>query len=280
MNPNSKPHIILASSSPRRLELLQVAGISIDVHPSNASEEIPPYLSGMPQDAVKYLAQVKAKAVVEEVLASIDANYLHESANASDGKSCAENTETAEIAEVAEIAEISPSDLPILVIGADTMVVLNCEIFGKPKNATHAKEMLRKLSGNTHVVMTGVSMWIISKAEDKNEDKSNDAQSKTKSQESQCSRENQNKKEPPDYAIGVISFVDESEVTFNKLTEMQIDEYVACGECFDKAGAYAVQGQGAKFIQQVDGNIDTVIGLPIKRMLEDYSAILGVVPQD
>ena len=80
----------------------------------------------------------------------------------------------------------------------------------------------------------------------------------------------------PAINIGVISFVDESEVTFNKLTEEQIDEYIATGECFGKAGAYAAQGGGDALIQQIDGNVDTVIGLPVTRMLKDYAAVLGV----
>ena len=83
----------------------------------------------------------------------------------------------------------------------------------------------------------------------------------------------------PEINVGVISFVDVSEVTFNKLTDEQIDEYVKCGECMDKAGAYAAQGKGAALIQQIDGNLDTVIGLPVQRMLKDYGEVFGAALQ-
>ena len=66
------------------------------------------------------------------------------------------------------------------------------------------------------------------------------------------------------------SFTEESEVTFHKLTHEQIDTYVATGEAFDKAGGYAVQGEAGKFVKSVKGDIDTVIGLPVRRLLREF----------
>jgi septum formation protein len=110
-----------------------------------------------------------------------------------------------------------------IVIGADTVVVLDGEIIGKPKDEADAAEMLRKLSGRTHSVVTGVA--VVSKG-------------KTK------------------------SGTEETKVTFRTLTEAEIVSYIKTGEPMDKAGAYALQGIGGKFIADVLGSRSNVIGLP------------------
>ncbi|APG04642.1 septum formation protein Maf [Luteibacter rhizovicinus DSM 16549] len=112
----------------------------------------------------------------------------------------------------------------IRVIGADTEVVLGDEVFGKPRDATDAALMLRRLSGREHRVVSAV--WLI------------DGKSER-------------------HALSV------SIVRFSALDVAQIDDYVASGECFGKAGAYAIQGRAAAFIEHLSGSYSGVMGLPL-----------------
>ncbi len=109
------------------------------------------------------------------------------------------------------------------VLGADTVVVLAGEILGKPKDRADAKNMLRKLSGKTHLVMTGVAVV---------------------------------------FKGNIKSAVCVTEVKFRDISEKEIDDYIATGEPMDKAGAYAIQGIGQKFVESVRGSRSNVIGLP------------------
>jgi septum formation protein len=111
-----------------------------------------------------------------------------------------------------------------LVLAADTEVVLDDEVFGKPNDADDAMRMLARLSGRTHQVVSVV--WLMSAA-----------------------REAQ--------AVSV------SEVTFAALTPAQIDGYLACGEWMGKAGAYAIQGRAEAFVSRLDGSYSGVMGLPV-----------------
>ena len=126
------------------------------------------------------------------------------------------------------------------VLGADTMVVLDGEIFGKPASLSDAKRMLRRLSGRTHEVVTAVSLWMVAAPTIE------------------------------DISVGFRTFVDRSAVTFRSLTDEEIADYLRKGESFDKAGAYAVQGEGASLVERVDGALDTVIGLPVGRLLDEF----------
>ena len=200
-------HIVLASKSPRRKELLEQAGVRFFVHASEVDETLDDTLKGKPSEAVGVLAERKAGVVVQELLAQ------------------------------------KPQGIWV-VIGADTMVVLDGEVFGKPRNLSQAKHMLRALSGATHEVMTGVSVWLVN----------GDADGKV--------------------SVGKKTFTDISKVTFYELSDEQIDEYLKMGESFDKAGAYAVQGAGAALVAGVDGALDTVIGLPVGRLLKEFPDLL------
>lgn len=111
-----------------------------------------------------------------------------------------------------------------IVLAADTIVVCDNRILGKPVNREDAKNILRLLSGRTHEVMTAVC---IIKGDEE------------------------------------IEIFEVTKVTFAPLTEELIDTYVASGECDDKSGAYAVQGIGAILIQKVEGSVSSVVGLPI-----------------
>ena len=118
--------VILASSSPRRRELLDAAGVKFTVRTpaTPVDESLEPDLAADPEEAAKKLAERKAGAVIQEVLAE---NYTG----------------------------------MLIVIGADTMVVLDGKIFGKPRSASDGKHMLRQLSGRTHEVITAVSVWMV-----------------------------------------------------------------------------------------------------------------------
>jgi len=124
-----------------------------------------------------------------------------------------------------------------LIFAADTIVVHRGTGLGKPRNADEATAMLQLLSGDTHAVITGVAV------------------SSPKSGHSAGSSE--------------------SRVRFRKLTHREITEYVASGEPYDKAGAYAIQGGAGKFVTSVDGPIDNVIGLPVRRLAQVTRRVLS-----
>ncbi len=125
-----------------------------------------------------------------------------------------------------EIAGHHPNEL---VLGADTVVVVDGSILGKPKNAEDAKAMLRRLSGREHRVITAV--WL-------------------------CDGERSE------------GFADSAKVTFLPMNENEIDAYVASGEPMGKAGAYAIQGRGMRHIRGIHGDFYTVMGLPSGRLYE------------
>ena len=111
-----------------------------------------------------------------------------------------------------------------LVIGSDTIVKIGNDVLGKPKSVEQAKEMLRELSDNTHEVVTGVTIICNDQVE---------------------------------------TFSSVAKVTFYPLSEEEIDEYVKTNEPMDKAGSYAIQGDGAKFIRSIEGDFYTIVGLPV-----------------
>ncbi|HIA1059050.1 TPA: Maf family protein [Salmonella enterica subsp. enterica serovar Muenchen] len=115
------------------------------------------------------------------------------------------------------------------VLGADTIVVLNGEVLEKPRDAAHAAEMLRLLSGNTHQVMTAVALA--------------DSQQ-------------------------TLDCLVVTEVTFRTLSAQDITGYVASGEPLDKAGAYGIQGQGGCFVRKINGSYHAVVGLPLVETYE------------
>lgn len=126
-----------------------------------------------------------------------------------------------------------------IVLAADTSVVVDGAILGKPSDPADAARMLRRLSGRTHEVLTGVAML-------------GPAGTRVES-----------------------SF---SHVRFNALSEAEIAWYVASGEPADKAGAYAIQGLGSRFVEEVDGSYSNVVGLPVAlvyRMLREQGFMAG-----
>jgi len=113
-----------------------------------------------------------------------------------------------------------------LVIGADTEVVLDGKVLGKPRDEEDARKMLAMLSGKWHAVLTGVALYDVETG-----------------------------KEAADYAKTLVRFA--------HLSETEIDWYVATGEPMDKAGSYAIQGLAAVFVDEIAGNYHNVVGLPL-----------------
>ena len=123
-----------------------------------------------------------------------------------------------------------------LVVGSDTVVELDGEVFGKPKDADDARRMLRVLSGRTHQVHTGVCVSDGTTAE---------------------------------------SFVDTCKVTFFPIPEEEMERCIASGEPFDKAGAYAIQGQAALWLDRLEGDYYTIMGLPVSRTARLLERVSG-----
>jgi len=135
-----------------------------------------------------------------------------------------------------KVATVAAREPNALVIGSDTIVILDGEVLGKPSDQAEARATLARLSGRTHTVMTAVAVqW--------------------RGQER--------------------SAVEEVGVTFHELSPAQIAEYVATREPMDKAGAYGIQGYGATIVKRVDGDYFAVMGLPLQRLVR-LLAELGV----
>jgi septum formation protein len=185
--------IILASSSPRRSEILRAAGIPFEVFAPEINES---ELSGeTAQEMVARLAEAKARAVSRQM---------------------------------------NSANPDCIILAADTTVELDGMILGKPRDTDHAREMLAKLSGRTHHVLTGIFLLRL-----------------------------------PGEAVRMA--VEDSAVTFAALDAEEIDRYVATAEPLGKAGAYAIQGIGGRFIPRIDGCYFNVVGLPLARV----HALLG-----
>ena len=126
-----------------------------------------------------------------------------------------------------------------IVIGADTVVILNGRLLGKPRDRDDAVQMLRSLSGKTHTVITGCTVI-------------------------RGGRER--------------SFGERTRVTFYPLSDREIEEYIATGDPFDKAGSYGIQGRGCLFVKGIEGDYFNVMGLPVGRLnreLRDFAAQLS-----
>ena len=173
--------VILASSSPRRRELLALIGLKHDVRPADVDESLHP--GEIPWAYAERLARAKA------------------SASATSGS---------------------------VAIGSDTIVVVDDDVLGKPKNEADAAAMLRRLSGRSHTVMTAVAVALDGT---------------------------------------VTSDVVSAGVTFRPLRDDEITDYIRTGEPMDKAGAYGIQGFGATIVDGVDGDYFAVMGLPVNRMI-------------
>jgi septum formation protein len=203
--------IVLASSSPRRKELLERLGFTVKVIAPSIDEI---RLEGeTAENFAKRMARAKCLAVVERMAQSMYADASDNPARRPSSLPGARNQETR------------------WVIGADTVVVLGDLILGKPRDTADAADMLLRLSGNTHRVITGF-----------------------------CVHDLRKNKE------GVQAVA--TDVRFKRITPSEIEKYVAVGESMDKAGAYAVQGVGAYLVDSIVGSYTNVVGLPLCQTVE------------
>ena len=125
---------------------------------------------------------------------------------------------------------------PAIVIAADTEVVLDGHVLGKPRTSEDARQMLTKLSGRTHSVLTGVALIRL-----------------------------------PD--IERRSFVETTHVHFAQIPEEEITRYLASGEPFDKAGSYAIQGRAGRFVPRIEGCYFNIVGLPLARLCHELAGL-------
>ena len=175
--------MVLASSSPRRRQLLDLIGIAHEVRPANIDETMRPRET--PRRHAERLAREKASAIAKR-------------------------------------------DPDLITIGADTIVVVNRKVLGKPRDTDDAARMIALLSGREHVVTTAVAV-------------------------------SRGKK--------LRSAVEEVRVKFRRLRDDEIEAYIATGEPMDKAGAYGIQGYGATIVERIEGDYFAVMGLPIVRLV-------------
>lgn len=186
--------LVLASASPRRSALLQQIGADFIVCVSDVIEDNDQVLS--PSELVIMQAKQKAEAVACQWFAVSTVRNNHD-----------------------------------VIIGADTIVVLDGQVFGKPSNDEEAFSMLSALSGRSHQVITGVAV-VIQQGIDNND-------------------------------FRILTAVAVTTVTFCSLSAAIISSYIKTGEPFDKAGAYAIQGKGSLFVEKIAGDYTNVVGLPL-----------------
>ena len=183
------PKLILASASPRRRELLAQAGYHFEVQASSVPESRQPE-----EDAIRFATRL-AREKAEEVFA---------------------------------LRQAATGGMLEMVLGADTVVVCDGEVMGKPSDAADAERMLLQLSGRTHHVVTGVAVaW--------------------------------GPPSPP--AVEVAAEL--TQVTMQTISPEEVSRYVAGGEPMDKAGSYAIQGYAGRWIPRISGCYFNVVGLPL-----------------
>jgi len=239
--------LILASGSPRRRELLAQAGYVFAVQPADVDESV--RAGEAAGDYVRRLAEEKAKAVYQRFAnpTLIDKTDQHGAPGllmAPQERSDAQPVFARLVAQESSGAPSSPAssarvgytNAPLMVMGADTTVVCDGKIVAKPADAEDAKRMLRKLSGQTHEVLTGIAL--VTRAE-------------------------------------VVSEVETTSVTFISIPEDELDFYCSTAEPMDKAGAYGIQGYAARWIPRIDGCYFNVMGLPIARVVRMIEAAAG-----
>ena len=196
-------HLVLASRSPRRAEILTQLGVAFIVDAANLDES--PVVGESPREHVLRLATAKCLSVA-----------ARHGADA-------------------------------VVLGADTTVDVDGEIFGTPRDIDDARQMLLRLAGRTHHVHTAVCVTGYKPG-------------------------HQTSEQPSHQAV-----LDSATVTMTPIAADALEQYLLTGESLDKAGAYAVQGQAGVFVAQVHGDLSTVIGLPIP-LVQQLLRPFGLLP--
>lgn len=200
-------HLVLASRSPRRAEILTQLGVAFIVDAANLDES--PVVGESPQEHVLRLATAKCLSVA-----------ARHGADA-------------------------------VVLGADTTVDVDGEIFGTPRDIDDARQMLLRLAGRTHHVHTAVCVTGYEPGYQPGQQ--------------------------PGEQTSYQAVLDSATVTMTPIAADALEQYLLTGESLDKAGAYAVQGQAGVFVAQVSGGLSTVIGLPIP-LVQQLLRPFGLLP--
>ncbi len=200
--------LVLASSSPRRRELLAQIGETFRVESADIAETQLP--GEEPSAYVRRLALEKAESVWQRLHAVHDGRKGSAMDDSATGDSATDGAGD-----------------PLIVLGADTSVVCDEEVLGKPADAADAARMLRLLAGRSHQVLTGIAVVTRSGGEIE---------------------------------------VEKTEVVFTSIPEDEMEAYIATGHPFDKAGAYGIQGHAARWIPRIEGCYFNVVGLPLARV--------------
>lgn len=196
--------LVLASGSPRRADLLRAAGYDFDIVVTDVDESI--RAGEQPETYVRRLAAEKSAAGMRGGPEGFGGGTK------------------------------GPPHVRPVVLGADTVVVVDGEILGKPRDDAHAEAMLRLLSGKRHMVVTGLSLR-------------------------QGAHE--------------LGRVEQTSVFFRALSADEVAWYVASGDGRDKAGAYAIQGLASRFIPRIEGSYSNVVGLPVAAVAELLTSLLA-----
>ena len=247
MQKEQNVRLVLASASPRRRELLSQIGLEFTVMPSTKEENAKATEAGA---LVQELSRQKAVDIWEQLSGgqqNPDANQEQLSdanqeqiSDANQGQNPDANRGQISDADQEQISgkmrepNLDGKRQPeLLVIGADTVVCCEGKILGKPHSREAAAEMLAALQGRSHEVYTGVTLYSQSEA---------------------------------------VTFFECTQVEFYPMTEAEISDYIDSKEPMDKAGAYGIQGLGARFVKGIRGDYNNVVGLPVGRLYQELKS--------
>lgn len=191
---------ILASASPRRREILSTLGVDFTVLVADADESCD--LTD-PGERVESISVKKCLAARDRLVAE----------------------------------GMAADDVDTVIIASDTLVTLDGEFLGKPRDEADAKRMIAMLQGHTHTVASGIAIW---------------------------------------HKGRTVSAHELTGVSFAPMTDGEIEAYVQTGESFGKAGGYAIQGHAARYITGIHGDYFNVVGLPVRRLYETLRLVFGI----
>ena len=243
---------ILASASPRRVEILSHLGFEFSVEPSEAEDKLKKDFNKLPpKEKVEELSFIKAADVAESLILT---------------------------------KETEGGDAYI-VIGSDTVVAVDNEILEKPRDREDAKRMIELIQGRSHDVYTGVTLIYIPKEvlENRGVKEGNKYLELFKILENQMNEED-NKEEATELGnvirgllkenkLIVRTFSEKTEVSVYPMNEAEVEGYISTLEPYDKAGAYAIQGRFSAYIEKINGDYSTVVGLPAGRLYHEIKEV-------
>ena len=247
---------ILASASPRRIEILGKLGFEFTTEPSDAEEKLKKDLTLLsPKDKVEELSFIKAADIAEDLILT---------------------------------KETDEGDAYI-VIGADTVVSVDDEILEKPRDRADAERMIRLIQGRSHDVYTGVTLIYLPKELLENrgvkegnkylelfkilENQMNQGEAEIEKEDGIFEPGNMMKSLLNENKIIIRTFSERTEVHVYPMNEAEIESYTATMEPYDKAGAYAIQGRFSAYIGRINGDYSNVVGLPAGRLYHEIKEV-------